>query len=392
LGMTRSNTSLAAFKADADASLPYMTVKDSIIKKIDYYDINGIGPAGSINSSVNDMANWLKVWIAGGTFKGKEILPTSYIKEAASSQMVMDAALPSKHEDVFLANYGLGWMIGSYRGHYSVEHGGNINGFSANVAFFPTDKLGIVVLTNQNGSQVPSLVTNTIADRMLKLAPIDWNGEVKEMMKAASDLKKAEERNEKKKPILNTIPSHALSSYVGSFENLAYGLIKVENENNQLYAKAAENKLLLKHLHYDVFEPKSVDKKGVVDTSSSKMLFNFMSNNAGKINGLTIQLDPDKDPVLFTFKPETLNDKDLQNLVGEYALGQTLVKVYSKNNILYVAVPGQPDYETLFIENTSFELKALKGYSVRFEIEANKKATAVFFIQPNGTFKAVRKN
>jgi len=252
--------------------------------------------------------------------------------------------------------------------------------------------LGIVVLTNQNGSQVPSLVTNTIADRMLKLAPIDWNGEVKEMMKAASDLKKAEERNEKKKPILNTIPSHALSSYVGSFENLAYGLIKVENENNQLYAKAAENKLLLKHLHYDVFEPKSVDKKGVVDTSSSKMLFNFMSNNAGKINGLTIQLDPDKDPVLFTFKPETLNDKDLQNLVGEYALGQTLVKVYSKNNILYVAVPGQPDYETLFIENTSFELKALKGYSVRFEIEANKKATAVFFIQPNGTFKAVRKN
>jgi len=392
LGMTRSNTSLAAFKADADASLPYMTVKDSIIKKIDYYDINGMGPAGSINSSVNDMANWLKVWIAGGTFKGKEILPTSYIKEAASSQMVMDAALPSKHEDVFLANYGLGWMIGSYRGHYSVEHGGNINGFSANVAFFPTDKLGIVVLTNQNGSQVPSLVTNTIADRMLKLAPIDWNGEVKEMMKAASDLKKAEERNEKKKAILNTIPSHALSSYVGSFENLAYGLIKVENENNQLYAKVAENKLLLKHLHYNVFEPKSVDKKGVVDTSSSKMLFNFMSNNAGKINGLTIQLDPDKDPVLFTFKPETLNDKDLQNLVGEYALGQTLVKVYSKNNILYVAVPGQPDYETLFIENTSFELKALKGYSVRFEIEANKKATAVFFIQPNGTFKAVRKN
>jgi len=392
LGMTRSNTSLAAFKADADASLPYMTVKDSIIKKIDYYDINGMGPAGSINSSVNDMANWLKVWIAGGTFKGKEILPTSYIKEAASSQMVMDAALPSKHEDVFLANYGLGWMIGSYRGHYSVEHGGNINGFSANVAFFPTDKLGIVVLTNQNGSQVPSLVTNTIADRMLKLAAIDWNGEVKEMMKAASDLKKAEERNEKKKPILNTIPSHALSSYVGSFENLAYGLIKVENENNQLYAKAAENKLLLKHLHYDVFEPKSVDKKGVVDTSSSKMLFNFMSNNAGKINGLTIQLDPDKDPVLFTFKPETLNDKDLQNLVGEYALGQTPVKVYSKNNILYVAVPGQPDYETLFIENTSFELKALKGYSVRFEVEANKKATAVFFIQPNGTFKAVRKS
>lgn len=392
LEMTRSNTSMATFKADSDASLPYMTIKDSVIQKIDYYDINGMGPAGSINSSVNDMANWLKVWISGGKFKGKEILPQSYIKEAASSQMVMHGALPSKQDDVFLANYGLGWMIGSYRGHYAVEHGGNINGFSANVAFYPTDGLGIVVLTNQNVSAVPEIVTQSIADRMFKLKPIDWNGDAKKAAAAVRENNKTEKANEKKTLILNTSPSHPLSNYVGSFENPAYGLMKIVSEKNLLYANVAENKLLLKHLHYDVFEPKSVDKKGVVDTAESKTLFNFASNNAGKISGVTLQLDSDKDPVLFAFKPENLSVKDLQNLTGEYALGQTPVKVYLKGDVLYVAVPGQPDYETVFTEGSSFNLKALKGYSVKFEVEADKKATSVLFIQPNGTFKAVKKN
>ena len=392
LEMTRSNTSMASFKADNDASLPYMTIKDSVIKKIDYYDINGMGPAGSINSSVNDMANWLKVWISGGKFKGKEILPQSYIKEAASSQMVMNASLPGKHADIFLANYGLGWMIGSYRGHYAVEHGGNINGFSANVAFYPTDGLGIVVLTNQNVSAVPDIVTQSIADRMFKLKPIDWNGDAKKAADAVRESNKAEKANEKKSLILNTTPSHSLNAYVGSFENPAYGLLKIVNEKNQLYANVAENKLLLKHLHYDVFEPKSVDKKGVVDTAESKTLFNFASNNAGKISGVTLQLDPDKDPVSFSFKPENLSAKELQNLAGDYLLGQTPVKVYLRGDVLYVAVPGQPDYETVFVEGSSFNLKALKGYSVKFEVVAGKKATSVLFVQPNGNFKATRKN
>ncbi|RZK55384.1 MAG: DUF3471 domain-containing protein, partial [Pedobacter sp.] len=272
------------------------------------------------------------------------------------------------------------------------EHGGNINGFSANVAFYPTDGLGIVVLTNQNVSPVPEIVTQSIADRMFKLKPIDWNGDAKKAAAAVRENNKAEKANEKKNLILNTSPSHALSNYVGSFENPAYGLMKIVNEKNQLYANVAENKLLLKHLHYDVFEPKSVDKKGVVDTAESKTLFNFASNNAGKISGVTLQLDPDKEPVLFAFKAENLSVKELQNLIGEYALGQTSVRVYLRGDVLYVAVPGQPDYETVFTEGSSFNLKALKGYSVKFEVEGGKKATSLLFIQPNGNFKAIRKN
>ncbi|MFZ8469390.1 serine hydrolase, partial [Staphylococcus aureus] len=75
--------------------------------------------------------------------------------------------------DVHFANYGLGWFLASYKGHYRVEHGGNINGFSASTSFFPTDSVGIIVLTNQDGSSIPSIVRNIIADRVLNLPYFD---------------------------------------------------------------------------------------------------------------------------------------------------------------------------------------------------------------------------
>jgi len=296
LEMNRSNTDIMTFQNDSDAALPYTVANDNTIKKIDYYNINGMGPAGSINSSVNDMANWLKVWINDGSFKGKEILPKDYITEAMSSQMVMSADLPDKHSDIFLANYGLGWMIGSYRGHYVVEHGGNINGFSANVAFFPSDKLGIVVLTNQNVSKVPMIICNSIADKIFNLKPVDWNGEVK----AATAEKALQAKKEAKKmPVPNTKPSHPLKEYVGSYTNLAYGTIKITFNGKDLYTKLKGEKIIFKHFHYDIFDPRAIDKNGKVDTDQSDLMFNFTTNVEGKIQGIELFLDGNEKPVLF---------------------------------------------------------------------------------------------
>jgi len=389
LEMKRSNTDIHALEKDTDAALPYVTIQDSVNRKIDYYNINGMGPAGSINSSVNDMANWLKVWISGGRFKTREILPTAYIREAASSQMVMDDGLPAKHAGIYLSNYGLGWMLSSYRGHYQVEHGGNINGFSASVAFFPTGHLGIVVLTNQNNSSVPDIVRNLIADRLLALKNIDWNGEARAARMAAG---KQKQETDKPQSIMNTRLSHPLKDYTGTFENPAYGKVRISLAQEQLYALLGDNKWLLKHQYYDVFEPKNVNKDGTVDTAKSKTLFNFLGSQEGKIQTLTIQLDPDAGPVAFDFKPEVkvLPVSELEKYVGEYVLGQATVKIYLKGTTLMVYVPGQPDYETVPTEEDVFVLKALKGYHVKFERTGNK-VIAMNVIQPNGTFRAPRK-
>ncbi|WP_450782834.1 hypothetical protein [Streptomyces sp. NPDC001635] len=146
-------------------------------------------------------------------------------------------------------------------------------------------------------------------------------------------------------------------------------------------------------MHYDVFDPKSIDKNGVVDTAQSNLMFNFSSGIDGKIQGVGIFLDGSDKPVMFDFKPEAkiLSLKELQKYTGEYVLGQATVKIYIKGNTLMVFVPGQPEYETIASEADTFSLKALKGFSVKFNIDAEKQVNSVSFIQPNGAFKAVKK-
>ena len=71
-----------------------------------------------------------------------------------------------------MSGYGLAWGMSSYRGHYRVEHSGGIDGFITSTSFFPSDSLGIFVVTNQ-GTPTTS-IRNFIADRMLKLSYRPW--------------------------------------------------------------------------------------------------------------------------------------------------------------------------------------------------------------------------
>ena len=393
LKMTHSNTDIFTMQKDADASLPYTVDEKFAIKKIPYYHINGMGPAGSINSCANDMGNWVSTWIMGGKFNGTEIIPGSYVREASSSQMVVSGGQPRSHADIQFSNYGLGWFLESYRGHYLVEHGGNIDGFSASVAFYPSDSVGIVVLTNQNGSPVPSIVRNLISDKLFALDPIPWNADAKKKLDEAMKMKAKEEKKADTLQVKNTRPSHPLADYAGLYGNPAFSEFTITLKNDTLFTFIAGEKTWLKHYHYDVFEFKSADQSDDTDgTNESHFLVNFGTASNGKIETISMDLgEPDKETV---FTKQTvkvaLSNNDLNKYVGDYDLEGQTIKIYLKGSTLMLLVPGQPDYETVPVGNDTFNLVIAKGYSIKFTVE-DGKSKAVTFIQPNGNFTAKRK-
>lgn len=393
LGMVRSNFSVTEMAKDSDAAIGYGVKNDSIIKKLDYFNLDAMGPAGSINSSVAEMANWVVTWINDGTFNGKEILPATYSKNAISSHMPTGGGYPGQvNPDIHFSNYGLGWSLSSYRGHYRVDHGGNIDGFTANTAFFPSDSIGIVVLANQGGSLIPTLARNIIADRLLKLKYINWSGDrKKEIEKSKAEIKKTE-GTEQSNRVKDTKPSHDLAAYVGNFNHPGYGDVAVYRRNDSLFAKPGKDSFWLRHYHYDVFELKGFDKEDGIDTTAGGSKVNFSTGDDGKISGFTILLEAGLKPINFLLSPKAqpLTEKELEKYVGEYALGGITARVYLKGDILFVFVPGQPDYETVYVGDHTFKLKILDGFSVKFEV-ADDKARSLDFIQPNGTFKATRK-
>jgi len=395
LGMDRSKTMIDGLKNGTNAAKGYRLDDDRNIKKMDYYDIAGMSPAGSINSSVNDMSKWLMLWINKGKHGEEQIIPEAYVKEAMSSQMVAAAGFPNDElPGVQYANYGYGWFLHSYKGHYMVEHGGNIDGFSANVALYPTDRLGIVVLANQNGSAVPRLIRNIVADHMLNVDKTAWAEKHKEDVEKALKTQKEAEDNNEISNVKNTKPSHILLDYTGSYENKGYGKFDIVVENDSLYAELDGNRQYLNHFHYDTFELIDVTD-GKIDESQigTALKVTFTTNVAGDIDYLKASIEPMTDAIAFKRTPNSIDvdTKTLEQYVGLYDLMGTEIKAYIKGeNVLYVFVPGQPEYELVATAEHKFNFKVLEGFKVEF-LETNGKINEVKVIQPNGTFVAKRK-
>jgi len=395
LGMNNSTVSLAEWLKAKDLAVGYDLKHDSIIQKSDYYDISGMAPAGSINSSVSDMARWLTLWINGGKYKGKEILPVQYVTEAMTSQMVVPGGLPAKdREDTYFSNYGLGWFLSSYRGHYRVEHGGNIDGFSASTCIFPSDSIGIVVLCNQNRSAVPSMVRNLISDRLLGLKYRDWQT----MSYSADTAGKAKAKAAMETMVSNrkygTGTSHPLKDYTGLYTAAGKERFELSLQHDSLFMTVPNQQLYLRHYHYDVFNLWDKDDLQDNDTSNTSGLkISFRMDESGNIVSSALPLEGPEKPIVFTkgAKEKLLSKDSLQKYVGEYSFNGTVTRIYIKGeNTLYLFVPGQPEYELVATDKDKFTIKVLSGYSVHFTGNAKGEISELMFTQPNGSFKATR--
>src|SRR6202041_2266889 len=130
----------------------------------------------------------------------------------------------SPDESPYLFGYGLGWMTGLYKGHYLVAHGGNIDGFASTIILLPKMRLGIVVLSNNDGHPYfANCLSCAIADYALDLTSDNWLKEVQEketMMKELLMGKKDETTS-------LSVSARPLSDYEGEFENSGYGSIRV---------------------------------------------------------------------------------------------------------------------------------------------------------------------
>jgi CubicO group peptidase (beta-lactamase class C family) len=390
LEMSRSNLNIVELAESTNVSKGYALEHFETNTETPYYNIAAMSPAGSINSSVIEMANWLKIWLNQGKFNGSQVLPQKYVEKAINPLMLVGSGIGDKQfPDQHLNSYGFAWFTSSYKGHYRLEHGGNIDGFSANVSFFPTDKIGIVVLSNQDGSALPTLVRNIITDEVLGLKKTDWVAYYTEKINAVKELVK--KKKEEEKTVANTKPSHDLIEYTGTYTNPGYGTFSIAVENDSLFANFTRKKAFLKHSYYDIFKPYEKKNTTVESESSLAILFNFQTNDIGDIASVSLKLEPTLEPIIFERSPANVavSKEKLDTYVGVYTLSGINVKVFLKDENLMLFVPGQPEYTLLPVKENEFVIKGLTGYKGIFE--TINGVLNLVMVQPNGTFKAIKK-
>lgn len=384
LGMKRSNFSVTLTKSDTNAALPYDEDDHGKPKLMEYHDLDQIGPAGSINSTAEDMANWVKLHLGNGTVDGRKVASADMIRMLRAPRVVVPGGSFAK--ELLFNLYGMGWFVQAYRGHRLVHHGGNIDGFSALVSMMPDDSVGMVILTNQDGSSLPMIAMLTIYDRLLGLEKIEWNERLKGQKAQSEAAMEAVPKVDNATRVRGTRPSHDLKEYAGSYEHPAYGTVHITVERDRL--KLAYNKLsgTMEHFHYDVF------KSGLPEPFSAIMV-QFESSINGDIDRLMMRLDVEVAPSVFKkLPPQSMTDTAmLAQYTGEYSLQGTPVSIRLVGRNLMVSIPGQPAYKLLAVREDEFLLDNLDGYFLRFERKDGKVVRA-HFNQPNGTYTATKKD
>jgi CubicO group peptidase (beta-lactamase class C family) len=295
LQMNSSNFSVLDSQRSSDFAQPYRKDEHSgAVSQIPFHPISTIGPAGSINSNVEDMARYAIFQLGKGKVGDRQLVSEANLTLNHTPQVPMPQGLPSK--EIGSRSYAMGWVISSYRGHLLWWHNGGIDGFYALLTLLPDENFGVVILTNLlDEDPIPEIVSYHLYDHLLGLEPVDWTKRFEELeakQKAAGDEEHKKEVSERKP---NTHPSHELKDYAGRYENPGYGVITIKTDEDGL--KATLNKLSfpLHHYQYDVFEA-PLDSTGAVEIGRLR----FQMNMSGDVDSIAAPFEPEAPEIIFT--------------------------------------------------------------------------------------------
>lgn len=285
LQMYASNFSVETSRKQSNVAWPYKDQGDQP-QRIPFRNIDLIGPAGSINSNIEDMAKWVMLHLGKGAYQGKRIVSEKILAEMHKPHMPTESWITPETP---MSCYGLGWGIEPYRGHQMIYHDGGIDGFTAEVSFAPDDQIGVVILVNKNGSPLPKILRHNLFDRLFGLDEIDWSSRMRGPVNTqdqgesqADDVDKVQEETD---ATVSTSPStNSLHNYIGTYEHPGYGelVVTLSDENLQVVYNALQLPLIHQKDHaflmdYKPFEYKTpatfqVDVNNQIDSVSIKML------------------------------------------------------------------------------------------------------------------------
>jgi CubicO group peptidase (beta-lactamase class C family) len=297
LGMKDTNTSTKDFRPGANVANPHSWTEGQA-KAIPWRNIDNAGPAGSINSSAAEMAQWVRLQLNDGTYEGKRLVSAQNLLETREPQTVMGRQILKEDLSIYkgfwpsethFMLYGLGWFLEDYRGRKVIWHGGAIDGMNALVAFMPEEKLGMVALVNLNRdgyNQILPALMWRVFDAYLGAPPRDWSSEFLRRVKPEEDKANAK-RKEAEKPIPNTKPSLPLSQYSGLYLNCALGEAQIAEAGGALRWQGAPFAGPLEHWHYDTFQLTWTDVRA--GSAPQKSLVTFQLNPQGQVSGLTVE-------------------------------------------------------------------------------------------------------
>ena len=205
--------------------------------------LSAVAPAGFVISTVEDMANWVKMHLNHGTYNGKEVISRK------NHNMLWYPQTITGSDSTRLTNYAQGWTVEfGEQGRY-IRHTGLAYGYTAFVGMVPDMDLGFVFLTNNGSSSDPQSALGRDLIELYKGNKSDYFGEYFADYK--EDLFSKDEPKAKEE--VTPVAALANKAYVGNYTLEPFGTAKVYEKDGQLYFNLRKVDSPLKHKNGNVF-------------------------------------------------------------------------------------------------------------------------------------------
>ena len=267
LGMNATNLSNAAFKPGENYAFPHSRL-DGKLQVVEFGNLDNAAPAGAINSSAADMAQWMILQLGRGRLPNSDLrlFTEKQSREMWSPQTILPTGNPSPSLLALRPNfsaYGLGWGLRDYHGRKLVGHTGGVTGFVSRVMLLPEENLGVVILTNAEEGGAFYSVLYHIVDAYLGLPSNDWIAAFKAAKEHEEQAAAEVEKRQNNFRAADSKPSLPLEKYAGVYADAWYGTATIRAGDGKLVLSFEHTPTMvgeLQHWQYDTFKTQWRDR------------------------------------------------------------------------------------------------------------------------------------
>lgn len=157
LGMADTSFTFDGIESAPDHALGHGWTPDGAVERPYDPGLYGVGPAGAINSTVEDCAAWLRLLIADGMFAGRRIVSEKNLAVTRVARVGLEERI----------SYAMGWLLSATPNGRVIFHNGGTGLCGAHIGFLPDKKIGMVVLTNLDNRGLADALALEFYDRVL---------------------------------------------------------------------------------------------------------------------------------------------------------------------------------------------------------------------------------
>ncbi len=241
-----------------------------------------IAAAGGIQCSARAMLTWVNMHLNDGA----GLMSKEQHEEMWTPQTILPVSNSDKmwHNTNFSA-YGLGFRLKDYHGYKHVSHTGGLLGMVTYTVMIPKEKLGVVVLTNQeNGSAMRAIMKN-VMQVYLESGDVDWTDRLEEQRNRSQA--RAASQVAAESADANATALLPLEDYMGAFRDPWFGDVTITMEGDGLYFTSMRSEKLKGKMYpfkFNTFRVIWDDRSFNADAYAM-----FETDFDGKVNGLKMK-------------------------------------------------------------------------------------------------------